>query len=93
MKHNSVICLKFSLQKIIIQTVVHNHLYMCQGNLTQEILQQDSVYFLRNTEGMVPLPNTLEEANEQLPDLIEMGLLNGHSLNMLDNLITQVCTV
>ena len=53
-------------------------------------MQYDCIYFLRNTEGMVPLPNTIDEANEVLPSQFEMGILNGHSLVMLEQVMTQV---
>ncbi|XP_067660223.1 dynein axonemal heavy chain 10-like [Haliotis asinina] len=76
--------------KIIIQKVLRTYLYMCYQHLPEEVADQDSVYFLRNTTGMVPLPNTLDEANEMLPGYFEFGLLNGHSLVMLEQIITQV---
>ncbi|ELU10552.1 hypothetical protein CAPTEDRAFT_221643 [Capitella teleta] len=39
---------------------------------------------------MVPLPNSIDEANDQLPAYFEMGLLNDNSLIMLEQIITQV---
>jgi dynein heavy chain len=38
---------------------------------------------------MVPLPNSMDEANDQLPGYFEMGLLNDNSLIMLEQIITQ----
>ena len=61
---------------------------MCYGHLPEAVFEQDSVYFMRNTEGMVALPSSMEEAAENLPALFEIGILNGHSLVMLE----QVCT-
>lgn len=77
-------------QKIVIQKVMRPYLYMCYQHLPEELADQDSVYFLRNTPGMVPLPNSMEEANETLPAFFEMGILNGHSLVMLEQIISQV---
>ena len=54
-------------------------------------MQHDSVYFLRVTAGMVSLPGNMDEADEILPPCFEMGLLNGHSLVMLEQIINQVC--
>ena len=50
----------------------------------------DSIYFLRNSPGMVILPNTVEEAQQELPGYFEVGVLTGHSLIMLEQVITQV---
>ncbi|KAL5017096.1 hypothetical protein ScPMuIL_006685 [Solemya velum] len=76
--------------KIIIQTVVKTYLHMCYQHLPEEETDQDSVYFLRNSPGMVPLPNSMEEAAQMLPAFFETGLLNGHSLIMLEHVICQV---
>ncbi|CAH1801914.1 unnamed protein product [Owenia fusiformis] len=78
------------LTKIIIQKIQRTYLYMCFGQLPEQTAESDCVYFLRNSPGMVPLPNTVEEACRELPELIEVGILNGHSLVMLEQVITQV---
>ena len=65
-------------------------MYMCFNFLPEGSQDLDSVYFLRTTEGMVPLPNTIGEANATLPGLFEIGLLNGHSLLMLQQVINKV---
>ena len=48
------------------------------------------IYFLRTTDGMVPLVNNAEDANIELPDYFEMGIQNGHSLIQLQQLIRDV---
>ena len=48
------------------------------------------MYFLRNTNTIIPVPNDLAEANKVMSDYVEYGLLNGHSLLMLEQLIGQV---
>ncbi len=63
---------------------------MCFGHLPEDLASTDCVYFLRNSGGMVPLPNNIEEATETLPAMFEVGVLNGHSLVMLEQVITQV---
>ena len=65
---------------------------MCYLHLPEEVADQvDCVYFLRNTPGMVPLPNSMEEANEILPGYFEMGTIKSNSvLVMLEQIISQV---
>ena len=63
---------------------------MCHGNVPDEVCDNDCIYFLRNTPGMVELPNTLDEANNTLPSFFEFGVLNGSTLTMLEHVITQV---
>ncbi|ESO91629.1 hypothetical protein LOTGIDRAFT_122204, partial [Lottia gigantea] len=70
--------------------VFRTYLFMCYEHLPEEVSDLNSVYFLRNTPGMVPLPNSVEEADEMLPGYFEFGVLNGHSLVMLEQIITQV---
>ncbi|PVD32839.1 hypothetical protein C0Q70_08286 [Pomacea canaliculata] len=76
--------------KIILQKVSRTYLYLCYQHLPEEVIEESCIYFLRNSPGMVPLPNSIEEANEMLPLYFEFGLLNGHSLVMLEQIISQV---
>ncbi|XP_033627732.1 dynein heavy chain 10, axonemal-like [Asterias rubens] len=76
--------------KIITQTITRTLLHMCHGNVPDEVCDNDCIYFLRNTPGMVELPNTLDEANNTLPSFFEFGVLNGSTLTMLEHVITQV---
>uniref|UniRef100_A0A2C9JWZ0 AAA+ ATPase domain-containing protein n=1 Tax=Biomphalaria glabrata TaxID=6526 RepID=A0A2C9JWZ0_BIOGL len=76
--------------KIIIQKVWRTYLYMCYEHLPEESADSDCIYFLRNTSGMVPLPASITEADETLPSYFEYGVLNGHSLLMLEQIITLV---
>jgi len=48
------------------------------------------VYFMRTTDGTVPTPNSSQEADEQLQAYFEMGVVTGQSLEMLEQLLTQV---
>ncbi|XP_035829687.1 dynein heavy chain 10, axonemal isoform X2 [Aplysia californica] len=76
--------------KIIIQKVWRTYLYMCYEHLPEECADSQCIYFLRNTSGMVPLPSSLAEAEETLPNYFEYGVLNGHSLVMLEQIISMV---
>lgn len=51
-----------------------------------------SVYFLRNTSGMVPVPNTVEEAELTMSEFFDYGILNAHPLYMLNQVLTKVYT-
>ena len=53
---------------------------------------EKSIYFLRNTSGMVPVPNTLDEAETTLPEYFDYGILNAHPLYMLNQVLTKVYT-
>ena len=48
------------------------------------------IYFVRTSEDMIPLPNSLDEAVAALPNHVEIGYVNGRSLLALERLITQV---
>uniref|UniRef100_H2ZL67 Dynein heavy chain tail domain-containing protein n=1 Tax=Ciona savignyi TaxID=51511 RepID=H2ZL67_CIOSA len=61
-------------------------------SLTVEEMEEveQCVYFLRNISGVIPVPNDIEEANATLSTYVETGLLNAHSLVMLEQMIAQV---
>lgn len=65
-------------------------MYVCYEHLPEEFADENAFYFVRNTTGPVPLPSTLEEAEEILPPLFEFGSHNGPSLQMLEHLLTLV---
>lgn len=48
------------------------------------------MYFLRNTNTIIAVPNDLPEADRMMSDYVETGLLNGQALLMLEQLISQV---
>lgn len=72
--------------------VVRTYLKVCVGEFPSEMssLPDHFVYFLRVTEGMVPLPNSTSEASQLLPPYFEISVVNGHSLDMLEQLLTMV---
>ena len=65
-------------------------MYMCYGEVSPEMTKDDFIYFLRTGDGMVPLPNSIDEADEQLPAAFEVGVLTSSTLLMLEQVITQV---
>ena len=65
-------------------------MYVCYEHLPEDFADENAFYFVRNTTGPIPLPSTLEEAEEILPPLFEFGSHNGPSLQMLEHLLTLV---
>ena len=88
MNNNGLIC--FLLKKIVIQTVMRTYLHVAIGRAPDVALENQCIYFLRVTPGMVPLPNTIDEAHRTLSKEFEIGMLNGQALKMLEQVITQV---
>lgn len=58
-------CKIIYFQKIETRLVDRVYIHICVGQLAEEATQQECVYFLRNTTGMVPLPNSMEEAAQE----------------------------
>jgi hypothetical protein len=52
--------------------------------------QANSVYFVRNMAGVIPVPKTKYEADNMLPKWLEIGYFSGHALNMLEQAISEV---
>ena len=73
------------------QKVVRTYLNACVGEFPADLdpLPDHFVYFMRSTDGLVPTPNSLSEAEEQLQAHFETGVVTGHSLEMLEQLLTQ----
>lgn len=76
--------------KIIIQKVIRTVMYVCYEHLPDDFADENAFYFVRNTTGPVPLPSTLDEAEEILPPLFEFGSHNAASLQMLEQLLALV---
>lgn len=80
-------------QKIVIQKVWRTYLHSSYGKLNESILDQTIVYFVRTFSDMVPLPNSLADAETTLPAMFEMGVLNSHALVMLEQILSQVISL
>lgn len=65
-------------------------LYMYQQHLPLDIMEKDFVYFVRSTTGEVPMPNTVEDAEEILPIYFSFGYSNCNTLVMIELLLGQV---
>lgn len=53
-------------------------------------MEKDFVYFVRSTTGEVPMPNTVEDAEEILPIYFSFGYSNCNTLVMIELLLGQV---
>ncbi|XP_038229191.1 dynein axonemal heavy chain 10 [Dermochelys coriacea] len=76
--------------KIIKQTVYNLYFHVAFNDISEEFVHDDIMFFLRDTRETVSEPNDVNEANEILPELLECGILNGHTLMMLKNIFSQV---
>ena len=63
---------------------------MCQGNIPEHLGETRCIFFLRNTEGVIPSFATAQEADESMPNYLEFGVLNGHTLLMLEQIMMHV---
>ena len=74
--------------KIIIQKVWRTYLHVSHEYIPKSADHVNSyIYFVRTTEGMVPLPANLEEAEMEMPKHFEFGLQNVDTLVILTNII------
>ncbi|MGH0158836.1 UNVERIFIED_CONTAM: hypothetical protein FKN15_061612 [Acipenser sinensis] len=53
-------------------------------------MESGVLFFLRNTKETINEPNDMKEANEVMPRLLEFGMLNGHLLLMLKDVLSHV---
>ncbi|XP_073737373.1 dynein axonemal heavy chain 10 [Callorhinus ursinus] len=76
------------------RTVKHivdkTYLYVLCTPVPEEFLDQNVVYFLRNTKEMVSEATDMEEAMEIMPEMLEYGVINSNVLPFLKNVICQV---
>ncbi|XP_028567040.2 dynein axonemal heavy chain 10 isoform X2 [Podarcis muralis] len=77
-------------KKTIKREVYNLYYHMAMNNIPEDFVETDMVYFLRDTAETVSEPNDLTEAKDVLPEVLEYGLLNGHTLMMLKQLFALV---
>lgn len=59
-------------------------------SLPDSFEQVNSVYFVRNKRGHIPVPKAADEANSVLPKWLEIGYFSGQALLMLEQAISEV---
>ena len=82
------------VQKLVTQKVRRTRLNACIGDFPPDVdpPPEQFVYFARVSDSMVPVPNSAAEADDQMPAYFDIGVVSGHSLEMLQLLLTQVNT-
>lgn len=63
---------------------------MCYEGANCESIKGRMFYFVRNSSGMVPLPNSMPEAITELPKYFEFGFFNTAAIEMLDQAVVEV---
>jgi len=76
----------------VTQKVKRTILKACVGDFPADVdpVPEHFVYFIRITDNMVPMPNSAAEADDEMPAYFDIGVVTGHSLEMLEQLLTQV---
>ncbi|XP_017580699.2 dynein heavy chain 10, axonemal [Pygocentrus nattereri] len=73
-----------------VQIVYHVELHVAVNSIPDKPMKSNILYFLRNTRETIVEPADINEANDLMPKLLEIGMINGHSLLMLRNLLKHV---
>ena len=80
------------VKKLVTQKVKRTYLNVCVGDFPTGVdpPPEHFVYFTRVTDDVVSIPNSAAEAEDELPAYFDIGVVSGHSLEMLEQLLTQV---
>ncbi|XP_028911199.1 dynein heavy chain 10, axonemal isoform X3 [Ornithorhynchus anatinus] len=81
---------KIPVKKIIKEVVEKVYLHVTCDSIPEVFLNKTIVFFLRNTKETISEPNDINEAMEFMPEKLEYGILNGHILQMLKDVFSQV---
>ncbi|RMC05733.1 hypothetical protein DUI87_17276 [Hirundo rustica rustica] len=68
---------------------MNERFHVAFNEIPEEFVSNSTVYFLRDTEERVAVPNDQTEANKILPQVIKSGMLTDDTLSMLKNAISQ----
>ncbi|XP_039327853.2 dynein axonemal heavy chain 10 isoform X2 [Saimiri boliviensis] len=66
------------------------HLHMLCAPLPEEFLDQNVLFFLRNTKEPISEATDMKEAMEIMPETLEYGIINANVLHFLRDIICQV---
>ncbi|KAL4700985.1 hypothetical protein H8959_014989 [Pygathrix nigripes] len=77
-------------KRIVKHIVEKMHLHMLCAPLPKEILDQNVVFFLRNTKEAISEATDMKEAMEIMPETLEYGIINANVLHFLKDIICQV---
>ncbi|KAI8825885.1 dynein heavy chain and region D6 of dynein motor-domain-containing protein [Fimicolochytrium jonesii] len=65
-------------------------LFMCTQECPDQLTEVNSVYFLRNKPGAIPIPSSPEDAEHSLSSWLEIGHFSAHALLMLEHVLSEV---
>ncbi|KAM9056172.1 dynein axonemal heavy chain 10 isoform 4-T4 [Megaptera novaeangliae] len=78
------------VKKTVKQIVEKTYLHVLRTPVPEEFLNQNVVYFLRNTKETISEATDMKEALEIMPETLEYGIINSHVLGLLKDIICQV---
>nr|BAE00643.1 unnamed protein product [Macaca fascicularis] len=77
-------------KRIVKHIVEKMHLHMLCAPLPTEFLDQNVVFFLRNTKDAISEATDMKEAMEIMPETLEYGIINANVLHFLKDIMCQV---
>uniref|UniRef100_A0A8C2R7B6 AAA+ ATPase domain-containing protein n=1 Tax=Capra hircus TaxID=9925 RepID=A0A8C2R7B6_CAPHI len=77
-------------QKTVKQMVEKTYLQVLRTPVPEEFLDQNVLFFLRNTKETISEATDMKEAMEIMPETLEYGIINSHVLAFLRDVISQV---
>ncbi|KAM9193992.1 dynein axonemal heavy chain 10 [Dugong dugon] len=81
---------KLPIKKIVKHTVERIHLHVTCTPVPEEFLDQNVLFFLRNTKEAITEATDMKEAMEVVPETLEYGVINANVLHFLRDIIGQV---
>ncbi|KAF4011790.1 hypothetical protein G4228_003492 [Cervus hanglu yarkandensis] len=78
------------VKKIVKQMMEKTYLQVRRTPVPEEFLDQNVVFFLRNTKETISEATDMKEAMEIMPETLEYGIINSHVLALLRDVISQV---
>ncbi|KAG7265791.1 LOW QUALITY PROTEIN: hypothetical protein CRUP_036669 [Coryphaenoides rupestris] len=73
-----------------VQVIYHLELHVAVNHIPERFMNSSLLYFLRNNKETMVEPVDMGEANELMPHVMEIGMLNGHSLVMLKDVLNHL---
>ncbi|XP_042636525.1 dynein axonemal heavy chain 10 [Orycteropus afer afer] len=78
------------VKRIVKHTVERTHLHVTGAPIPEEFLDQNVLFFLRNTKEAISEATDMKEAMEIMPETLEYGIINANVLHFLKDIIGQV---
>ncbi|XP_027269695.1 dynein heavy chain 10, axonemal isoform X2 [Cricetulus griseus] len=77
-------------KKLVKRTINRLDLHVQCSPIPEEFLEQNVVFFLRNTKEAIPEATDMKEAMEIMPETMEYGIINSEVLRFLRDILCQV---